>query len=457
VLRHDGSGTRRFRAARVTRVPVVGITDSNALTLVCSTIERVPCVAVGTADDHLRVRFERGVRWLLEQYRSESTRALVNKARLAAAQLLAPPDIAPGVVPPREAGPPVDREAERHDVLAGLCGGVALRDLNLVDSLLAQLEAMEANEGDPEALAQLYQLDHVAARLRRNAENLRVLAGHDAGSAANVASPLVDVIRAAMSSIEQYSRIEIGRVASQAVVDFAVDDLSRVLAELLDNATSHSSPTSKVSVDAHPAEQGGVLLRIEDAGIGLPAARLEALNNRLSAAPKLDSGSIEHMGLAVVRRLAGKHGIRVRLEKRAVHGTTATVLLPANLVCEAPATPWFAGVPTTTIPRPRTAPARVSASLPPSSRMYRESTEHSNTRPTPRTTRNGLPRRVPQSMREFAGFASAGPSRPEDSNFDPGEGRAQLMTDLGDFAEGEQAARRGARSAEGDRAEESQE
>ena len=85
MLRHDGSGTRRFRAARVTRVPVVGITDSNALTLVCSTIERVPCVAVGTADDHLRVRFERGVRWLLEQYRSESTRALVNKARLAAA------------------------------------------------------------------------------------------------------------------------------------------------------------------------------------------------------------------------------------------------------------------------------------------------------------------------------------------------------------------------------------
>jgi hypothetical protein len=89
--------------------------------------------------------------------------------------------------------------------------------------------------------------------------------------------------------------------------------------------------------------------------------------------------------------------------------------------------------------------------------MYRESTEHSNTRSTLRTTRNGLPRRVPQSMREFAGFASAGPSRPEDPNFDPGEGRAQLMTDLGDFAEGEQAARRGARSAEGARAEESQE
>jgi hypothetical protein len=344
-------------------------------------------------------------------------------------------------------------------VLVGLCGGVALRDLNLVDSLLAQLEAMEANEGDPDALARLYQLDHVAARLRRNAENLRVLAGHEAGSSASVASPLVDVIRAAMSSIEQYPRIEIGRVPAMAVVDFAVDDVSRLLAELLDNATSHSPPTSKVAASALLGEQGGVLLRIEDAGIGLPAARLEALNARLSAAPRLDSGSIEHMGLAVVRRLAGKHGIRVRLEKRAVNGTTAAVLLPANLVCEAPTTPWFAGPPTTNIPRPRSGPApiRVPAG-PPSPPAYPERTERGKT-PTPGTTRNGLPRRVPQSMREFAGFASPGPGGPEDPDSDPSEGREQLMTDLGDFSEGEQAARRRVRrrTAKGDRAEGSSE
>lgn len=412
-----------------------------------STIGRVPCVAVGTANDHLRVRFERGVQWLLEQYRSESARTLVNKARLAAAQLMAPPDIAPGSVAPRVADPPVGPQGARHDVLAGLCGGVALRDLNLVDSLLAQLEAMEANEGDPDALARLYQLDHVAARLRRNAENLRVLAGHDAGSAADVASPLVDVIRAAMSSIEQYPRIEIGSVAPQAVVDFAVDDLSRLLAELLDNATSHSPPTSKVATNAHLTEQGGVLLRIEDAGIGLPAARLEALNARLTAVPRLDSGSIEHMGLTVVRRLAAKHDIGVRLEKRAIHGTTAVVLLPANLVCEAPATSWFAGALPTNIPRPRAAPAPVrdQASPPPSPR-YSPRFEQAKAPPTPGTTRNGLPRRVPQSMREFAGFASTtGPHRPQDPDCDPSEGREQLMTDLGDFSEGEQAARRSVR------------
>ncbi len=423
------------------------ITDSNRQTLVCRTIERVPCVAVGTVNDHLRVRFERGVQWLQEQYRSDSTRTLVNKARLAAAQLLAPPDAAPGSVPPRESGTPVNRQEGTHDVLAGLCGGVALRDLNLVDSLLAQLEAMEANEGDPDALARLYQLDHVAVRLRRNAENLRVLAGHDAGTAADAASPLVDVIRAAMSSIEQYPRIEIGSVVPQAVVDFVVDDLSRLLAELLDNATSHSPPMSNVAVHAHLTEQGGVLLHIEDAGIGLPAARLEALNARLSATPTLDSGSIEHMGLAVVRRLAGKHNIRVRLEKRAVHGTTAAVTLPANLVCEAPATPWFAGAPTpaTNIPRPRSAPAPVRDEVsPPTSPRYSPWMEQGKT-PAPGTTRNGLPRRVPQSMREFAGFASTGPRSPEHPDSDPSEGREQLMTDLGDFSEGERAARRSAR------------
>jgi signal transduction histidine kinase len=324
-------------------------------------------------------------------------------------------------------------------VLAGLCGGVALRDLNLVDSLLAQLEDMEANEGDPDALARLYQLDHLAARLRRNAENLRVLAGHDAGSAARVASPLVDVIRAAMSSIKQYPRIDIGRVPALAVVDFAADDLSRLLAELLDNAASHSPPTSKVTVGAHVTEQSDVLLRIEDTGIGLPADRLEMLNARLGGAPRLDSGSIEHMGLAVVRRLAGKHGIRVRLERRALRGTAA-VLLPAKLVCEAPATSWFADTPTMKIPKPRPEPAPVGVQAHPRSSpsTSAEWDQRAKAAPTARTTRHGLPRRVPQSMREFAVFASTVPSLD-----DPDSGREQMMTDLGDFSDGEQAARRG--------------
>src|SRR5918997_280632 len=183
-------------------------------------------------DDRLRVRVERGMQWLLEQYRSQGGQGLVKSARLAAVQFLIPPSAnltAPRWAAPREpAAPRREPEEPPQDVLAGMCADLALRDLNLVDALLAQLENMEANEGDPDALARLYQLDHLATRVRRNAENLRVLAGQDAG------------------------------------------DVSRRLAELLDNATAHSPRTSIVTVSAHVTEQGHVLLRVEDAGIGLP-------------------------------------------------------------------------------------------------------------------------------------------------------------------------------------------
>lgn len=133
-------------------------------------------------------------------------------------------------------------------------------------------------------------------------------------------------------------------------------------------------------------------------------------------------------GLAVVRRLAGKHGIRVRLERRVIRGTTAAVLLPARLVCETPATSWFTDTPTMKIPHPRPEPAPVGVAA----GLQGKAT------PAASTTRHGLPRRVPQSMREFAVFASTVPS-PDD----PGSGREQLMSDLGDFSDGEQAARRG--------------
>jgi signal transduction histidine kinase len=385
---------------------------------------------VPRTDYHILVRVERGVRWIVEQYRSPATRTLVNNARSAAARLLAPPDVASRSVAVGKAVVPATQQSGSHDVLASMSANVALRDLNLVDSLLAHLEDMEANESDPDALARLYQLDHLAARLRRNAENLRVLAGRDAGSTRGAASSLVDVIRAAMSSIEQYRRIEIERAAALAVVDVVADDLGRLLAELLDNATAYSPPMSKVTVSAHLTEQGSMLVRIADLGDPLPVDRLQALNAQLSATnPSSESvGSVEQMGLAIVRRLAGKHGIRVSLDSRATRGTNAAVLLPPNLVCEAPATPWFAETPM----------------------MKREpdSTEQEKPRPVPATTRNGLPRRIPQSLREFGAFPASVPSPRDDPDADrrdedPGESREQLMTDLGDFSEGEQAARQG--------------
>ncbi len=408
---------------------------------------------VRRTDDWLQVRvergaerLERGVRWLVERYRNEGAQALLNRARSAAAQLLSPPTApaAPRPVTPQR--PVASRDGQQdwpEDVLAWMCGGVALRDLNLVDSLLAQLESMEANEGDPDALTRLYQLDHLATRLRRNAENLRVLAGHDAGVAADKASSLIDLLRAAMSSIEQYTRIEIGWVAALGVVELAADDVSRLLAELLDNATAHSPPSSTVAVSAHVTEQGCVLVRIEDAGIGLPPDRLYALNDRLSAAPMLDSESIDHMGLAVVRRLAANHGIHVRLGRRKPHGTTASVLLPPDVVCEAPAAHWSGPAATTTErPPPGTDAGHHSVSshyIPPPRGRSSDSTEPAVPAVAPTTTRNGLPRRVPHSLRDTT-FPAQPPSPSRADGEESRAGREQLIADLGAFSAGEQAA-----------------
>ena len=300
------------------------------------------------------------MRWFVERYRSPATRALVNKARFAAARLLAPPDTTSRSVAAdksRSSQTLPSQPSGSHEGLARISATVARRDLNLVDSLLARLEDMEASESDPDTLARLYQLDHLAARLRRNAENLRVLAGHDAGSRPGAPSPLIDVIRAAMSSIEHYRRIEIERTAGLAVVDLVADDLSRLLAELLDNATRYSPLMSKVTASAHLAEQGTLVIRIDDAGHYLPADRLQALNSQLSDTES-SGGSVEQMGLSVVRRLAGKHGIRVSLNNRATRGTSAAVLLPPNLVGPAPATPWFTGTPMMKVPAPRRAHRR---------------------------------------------------------------------------------------------------
>jgi hypothetical protein len=385
---------------------------------------------------------------------------------VAAAQFLtAPPHHAPPprVIEARQEPDPTRTArpaaaAEDEGVLVGICSSVALRDLNLVDSLLAQLEEMEAKEQDQERLSELYRLDHLAARLRRNAENLRVLAGRDAGEPASNTSSLVDVMRAAMSSIDHYSRITIGRVVSLGVVGFAAEDLSRLLAELFDNAANQSPPSTSVGVSAHLTEQGSVLLRIEDEGIGLPPERLEELNARLGTAPVLDNESVRHMGLAVVGRLAGQHGMSVRIDRRTPHGTIATVLLPTGLVSELPERNW-SGAQTVVFSQTK---VPVSADpFPPQNRNSRNATTSSGlprrgatgtvgerpkptpfSRPAPAedggTTPGGLPRRVSRSIKGSSPESLPPTAAGQSEN---GDGHDQLIADLGAFAEGEQAAR----------------
>ncbi|CUU58902.1 Histidine kinase-, DNA gyrase B-, and HSP90-like ATPase [Parafrankia irregularis] len=243
--------------------------------------------------------------------------------------------------PPTTSQPPAASEpSTTAEVLSAICADIALRDLNLVDLLLSQLEEMESAEEDADRLAELYRLDHLAARLRRNAENLRVLAGHDASEDSADSTAFVDVVRAAMSSIDHFSRVTIGKVVSLGIIGFAAEDLGRVVAELLDNATKSSPPTTPVRVGVHLTETGSALLRVEDEGIGLPPERLEQFNTRLAEEPVLDDDAVRHMGLAVVHRLAIRHGLRIWLDSRQPHGTTASVLIPSGLVCELPEGNW---------------------------------------------------------------------------------------------------------------------
>lgn len=397
----------------------------------------------------------------------DRSRELFDRTRVAAAHLLDPPRHP--VRKAIEAGPGVWGEPPRDDVLVDVCASIALRDLNLIDTLLSELEKMERSEEDSNRLGQLYRLDHLAARLRRNAENLRVLADRDAGENAGDTTSMLDTVRAAMSSIDQYARISIGRMVSLGVVGFAADDLSRVLTELLDNAANHSPPHAQVRVSTHLTEQGSVLIRIEDGGIGLPADRLAELNRRLSQARRLDDDAVRRMGLAVVGRLAERHDLRVSLHRRLPNGTTATVLVPPSLVTELPDEGWSGThtVPVNgrhrypvaaeshgpVVPADDTAveapPATAAAELPrrnapASSRRAAEPPPS----PLPRqpvpptiggTTASGLPLRVSRSIRKPPDDESGPPPTPGVGAVDPA-GHEKFVADLGDFAAGEQAA-----------------
>lgn len=378
----------------------------------------------------VREMFERSRKSLAEgsarQRLEGSTRQLLERSRASVAQFV---------------GSEVPAENSSPDVLAGVCSSVALRDLNIVDSLLEQLEQMEVDEDDPDALARLYKLDHLATRLRRNSENLRVLAGREAGGGRHAPSPLVDVIRAGMSAIEDYQRVDLGKVAGLDVVGFAADDVSRLLAELLDNATGHSPPSSAVTVSAHLTEQGSVMVRVEDSGIGLPPDRLSALNEQLADSPRLDRNTVQHMGLAVVRRLATSHNLRVWLARRAPNGTTAAVLLPSPLVRDSASARNHEPAPAVT---PSDTGATARPDHPPGRQESRAEPPKSPSSPPESEqeaalTTNGLPRRVPRSLKD----PQTAPAEREKLHIQQAghESHEQLLADLGEFSEGEQAAR----------------
>ncbi|MER7516443.1 nitrate- and nitrite sensing domain-containing protein [Streptomyces sp. NPDC126499] len=203
------------------------------------------------------------------------------------------------------------------------------RNQSLIEGQLTLITDLENNEADPDQLENLFKLDHLATRMRRNGENLLVLAGEEPGRRWDQPVPLVDVMRAASSEVEQYERIELAGVPDAEIHGQAVTDLVHLLAELLENATTFSSPQTKVRVTATRLPDGRVMVEIHDKGIGLTAEDFADINHKLANPPTVDAAVSQRMGLFVVGRLADRHGIRVQLRPSGEQaGTTSLVMLP---------------------------------------------------------------------------------------------------------------------------------
>jgi signal transduction histidine kinase len=206
------------------------------------------------------------------------------------------------------------------------------RSQSLIERLARMIDNLEQNEDDPDRLGNLFSMDHLVTRMRRNSENLLLLAGHENPRKWSEAVPLADVARAATSEIEQYNRVTLNVPAGISIIGAAVSDVVHLLAELIENATIFSPKDTQVSVTMQELASGGVLIEVLDKGIGVSEARLADMNWRLDNPPTIDVSVSRHMGLFAVARLAERHRVRVRLRPASPQGLSALVWLPDSVI-----------------------------------------------------------------------------------------------------------------------------
>ncbi|MEU7794711.1 nitrate- and nitrite sensing domain-containing protein [Micromonospora tulbaghiae] len=208
---------------------------------------------------------------------------------------------------------------------------LARRTQALVHRQLTLLDAMERREHDAEELEDLFRVDHLATRMRRNAENLIVLSGSTPGRAWRRNVPMVDVVRGAVAEVEDYTRVTVRPLGEVALTGRAVGDVIHLLAELIENGLSFSPPQTTVEVRGQLVANG-FAVEIEDRGLGMSADELAAANARIVDRSELNLADAARLGLFVVSRLTERHGVKVQLKESAYGGTTAVVLIPRELI-----------------------------------------------------------------------------------------------------------------------------
>ncbi|SDM41578.1 Signal transduction histidine kinase [Streptomyces sp. cf386] len=228
---------------------------------------------------------------------------------------------------------------ERAELASGISGvfvNLARRSQVLVHRQLSLLDSMERRSDDPNELSDLFRLDHLTTRMRRHAESLIILSGAAPGRAWRMPVSLTNVVRAAVSEVEDYARVEVRQLPETAVIGAAVADLTHLLAELVENAAQFSPPHTRVRITGEPVGNG-YAVEVEDRGLGMGKETLAEANRRIEQSEALDLFDSDRLGLFVVSRLASRHGVKVHLRTSPYGGTTAVVLLPTALLHNATA------------------------------------------------------------------------------------------------------------------------
>ncbi|MBB5775998.1 sensor histidine kinase [Nonomuraea jabiensis] len=240
----------------------------------------------------------------------------------------------------REAVRLAGEEARLRANVNAMFVNLSRRSQTLVERQITLIDGLEQGEQDEQRLGNLFKLDHLATRMRRNSENLLVLAGQETPRRWSKPVKLVDVARASLSEVENYERVVLQVPDGVAVAGQAVNDVIHLLAELVENALSFSPQEAQVMVSGSRIDGGGMMLSITDSGIGMTPDELAIANERLLDAPTVDVSVSRRMGLFVVARLAHRHGIRVQLRPHESGGLTAMILMPeAMLAAQAPGYP----------------------------------------------------------------------------------------------------------------------